>query len=312
MFAWWNGAWEPVDHAIAPFASAYTASGTETKPPLAKRALVALAGGGGGGGSGRRGAAGSARSGGLGGFGSVLVELLLQASALSSTVTVTIGAGGTGGAAITADSTSGNDGTAGGDTTFGAYLRARGAIGGKGGTAAATSPFAVADDPVGGLASTTSSITADLSPGVINGAHSGRSGCPGGTGGSITTGNAELAGQYGSYPWADPAAVKTTKGSAGSAGSNGANSTIPGITGAGGGAGGANPSGAGGQGGQGGRGSGAAAAALRSMALTHERAATAAMGLPRSRGTSNDEAKWDGHPNLRDLNHAASSRSRHR
>jgi hypothetical protein len=253
MFAWWDGGWVPVDWAIAPIASSYTASGTETKPPLAKRALVALWGAGGGGGSGRRGPAGSQRSGGTGGWGSILHEKEFPASSLSATVAVTIGAGGMGGAATTADNTAGNDGTDGGDTTFGSYLRAKGGHKGYGGTSAATAVGGVDEDSAGQVSPTASSVTISLQN--ISGSTS-RGGNAGGTGGSLTSGNAELAGHRGGYPTADPTLSPTPKGSAGSAGSNGAISFIPGIAGAGGGAGGANPSGSGGNGGAGGRGSG--------------------------------------------------------
>lgn len=90
-----------------------------------------LWGGGGGGGSGRRGAAGSARSGGIGGAGSEPTFFSFLVSELGGTsINVTVGAGGGAGAAITVDDTSGNQGSAGSDTTFGTLARARGGIGG--------------------------------------------------------------------------------------------------------------------------------------------------------------------------------------
>jgi Protein of unknown function (DUF2793) len=253
MFAWWDGGFVPVGWSVAPITSAYTASGSETKPPLAKRALVALWGGGGGGGSGRRGAAGSARSGGVGGWGSQLHENEFLAASLSGTIAITIGAGGTGGAAVASDNGNGADGTDGGDTTFGSYLRAKGGHKGYGGTNAATATGGTDEDSAGQTAATASSVTLSLQN--IAGAVA-RGGCAGGTGGSLSTANAELSGHRGGYPTADPSLAPTAKGSAGSAGSNGASSSIAGLAGAGGGAGGANPSGAGGNGGVGGRGSG--------------------------------------------------------
>jgi len=113
----------------------FTSSGTWTKPAGASFVLVEAWGAGGGGGSGRRGAAGTDRIGGSGGGGGAYVYRMFKAAELGSTATVTIGAGGTGGAAITANDTSGNAGTGGGDTTFGSLLTAYGGGNGLGGTA---------------------------------------------------------------------------------------------------------------------------------------------------------------------------------
>lgn len=115
--------------------TAFTASGTWTKPAGLKRALIVCVGAGAGGGSGCRGAAATNRFGGGGGGGGAVGWRQISASDLSSTVTVTIGAGGAGGAAVAVDTTNGNIGTAGGDTSFGAILIAKGGSGGGGGTA---------------------------------------------------------------------------------------------------------------------------------------------------------------------------------
>src|SRR5262245_52289010 len=73
---------------------------------------VAVAGAAGGGGSGRRGAAGSVRCGGQGGApGGFVRGVWIDAAAWGDSYTVTIAAGGTGGAAVTADDTNGNPGT---------------------------------------------------------------------------------------------------------------------------------------------------------------------------------------------------------
>ncbi len=115
----------------------FTSSGTWTKPAGFKRAILALVGAGGGAGAGRRGAAGTNRFGGGGGGGGAVVFLSIASGALPATVAVTIGAGGTGGAGITVDDTNGNPGTAGGDTSFGAIVIAKGgSLGGGGSTAA--------------------------------------------------------------------------------------------------------------------------------------------------------------------------------
>lgn len=134
-----TGAWSinKVSSQESVLMTAFTASGTWTKQAGLKRILGAFFGAGGGSGSGRRGAAGTNRFGGGGSGGGEGVWLSLAADALPSTVAVTIGSGGTGGAAVTVDDTNGNPGTAGGDTSFGAIAIAKGgAFGGGGSTAA--------------------------------------------------------------------------------------------------------------------------------------------------------------------------------
>jgi len=117
----------------------YTASDTWTNPSpsVAKRVFVRLVGGGGGGGAGRRGAAGSVRVGGGGGGAGCVAEGWLLTTDLGSPVTITVGAGGTGGAAQTANNTSGANGTDGNPSMFGPintpFLRAAGGNFGVGG-----------------------------------------------------------------------------------------------------------------------------------------------------------------------------------
>jgi hypothetical protein len=62
-----------------------------------------------------------------------------KVSEITSAVLVTIGAGGTGAAAITADSTLGATGIIGGNSTFGSYVTAYGGAGGAGGNTVAVS-----------------------------------------------------------------------------------------------------------------------------------------------------------------------------
>jgi hypothetical protein len=89
----------------------YNASNTHTFNSATKFVDAYIWGGGGGGGSGRRADAGSARSGGGGGSGGSCVTLEFPMSVLSSPAVITIGSGGTGGAAQTVNNTDGIDGT---------------------------------------------------------------------------------------------------------------------------------------------------------------------------------------------------------
>ena len=111
----------------------FTSSGTWTKPSGVNNVRVVAIGGGGGGGSGiKNTATASFKYGGGGGFMGAYVDKILQATDLTSTVTVTVGTGGTGGASVTTNTTSGNNGTAGGNSTFGTYLTAYGGLAGFG------------------------------------------------------------------------------------------------------------------------------------------------------------------------------------
>lgn len=104
----------------------FTSSGTWTKPGNASFVLVECWGGGGGGTSGQ--AIGTSlpnfANGGSGGGGSAKTWLMFPAALLPSTVSVTIGAGGTGGVspAPNGSNQSQVSGTNGGTTTFGSYL----------------------------------------------------------------------------------------------------------------------------------------------------------------------------------------------
>ena len=100
----------------------FTSSGTWTKPPGATFVYVEVIGGGGGGASGTRNAVGQNACGGRGGAGAGNCTRTIPAVLLGNTVTVTVGAGGTGGAAQTADSTLGNPGTGGGTSSFGTFV----------------------------------------------------------------------------------------------------------------------------------------------------------------------------------------------
>lgn len=119
----------PVD--IQVFTS--TGANTWTKPSGAKTVEVILIAWGGAGGSGKKGATLTDRTGGAGGGAGGYSKTTIQASILSSTETVTVGAWGAWGAAQSTNSTNGNAGTNWGNTTFGSWLYAQWGRGGIGG-----------------------------------------------------------------------------------------------------------------------------------------------------------------------------------
>jgi hypothetical protein len=110
---------------------------TWTKPVGAKWVEVLMIGAGGGGGSGARYATSSARYGGGGGGGGSVLFVRVHADDLASTETVTVGAGGPGGAATTTNAQPGTTGTSGTDSSFGPYFASGGPGGNRGTTSAA-------------------------------------------------------------------------------------------------------------------------------------------------------------------------------
>jgi hypothetical protein len=254
----WAPAFEVFDFMVGSKPASASGSGgnyTWTIPATAKAVTIFCHGPGGGGGSGRRGAAGSARCGGGGGGAGGWTELTYAVADLpSSTLAVTVVAGGAGGASVTTDNTDGNAGShAAGPTqvsSSGRILAAGwGASRGSGGTNAASAAggdawWSSQWTPSGGASSGRSAAAGDASAQTSNNASRG------GGGGGVDAANAHYAGGAGGGA---PVSFGATSGPAGGtagggAGGNGSPWTKVGGGGAGGGG---NNAGAGGAGGNG-------------------------------------------------------------
>lgn len=238
----------------------FTASGTWNKPTGPSFVLVEVWGAGAGGGSGRKGAASSTRTGGSGGGAGAYVAAIFAISELPSSVTVTIGAGGQGGASQTSAATNGNAGNNGGDTTFGSFIIAKGGAAGGGGTGAQVTGGAggaAMDAPslseAGGTGGTSANAGSATAP-----TNRRRAGAGGGAGAGASNTNTNIAAAAGGAI-ANYGATAVGTGSGAGAGTSGATGTAGSAgssLGMGGGGGGAGVSGtsnaAGGNGGNGG------------------------------------------------------------
>lgn len=213
----------------------FTSSGTWTKPAGTrfKTVRVLVRSGTAGAGSGARRAAGVIAGGGGGAGGAGWTTIEIPFADVGATETVTIGAAGTGGAAVLVDDTNGNAGTLAGLTSFGPWVKASTSGAGGGGTNAA-----------GGTAGTGSTSLTNGnsggagSVGAAAGATGGGSGSlyapGGGGGGGISAANVEQAGgPGGSCPWAsaDSAGTARLGGLGGAIGAPGTQSTfVPGAS----------------------------------------------------------------------------------
>lgn len=185
---WTGSAWRVVRVAIAPRVEMIEATATWNKDPLAKLVLAKLQAPGGGAGSGRRGAAGSNAFGGGPGSPGGFIEAIYAASAVPSSLTVTIGLPGSGGAAVTTDDTNGNPGTAGGNVSFGSLLSVSG--GPAGGAGTTTGGAAGSNRAKSGMGPIGVGATTSGTPGSPTTGFSG----VGGPGGSISSANTAFAG----------------------------------------------------------------------------------------------------------------------
>lgn len=117
-----------------------TVAGNFIKPPGYTAIDLDGVGASGGAGSGCRSAAGNPRSGGGPGGAPARVRRRVYGLADGSSTAYTVGGAGTGGAAVLTDNTNGNNGTAGGNTTFGTLLTAFGGVAGRGGDTSTNAP----------------------------------------------------------------------------------------------------------------------------------------------------------------------------
>jgi len=211
----------------------FSSSGAWTKPAGAQNVKVFLLGAGGGGGSGRSAAGGSVRYGGSGGMGGPGYLVDFRAQDLTPTVAVTIGAGGLGGAAVTASD--GNNGVRGGATSFGSYILDSNPSGiGRGGTSAVLAGGLITAGqgfggypPIGG-----STVVSSAPPAAFLGLGLQAGGS--GAGGAIDATPTARAGAYGqTSAWIfrniDPAAG-VEAGAGGAAGSGAAGGAAPAAT----------------------------------------------------------------------------------
>jgi hypothetical protein len=230
----------------------FTATGAHVwaKPAGASAVEIIAIGGGGGGGGGQLRAASNVRAGGTGGGGGAISRVLLPASLLAASESLTVGNGGTGGAAQTVSTGLGADGNPGAASSFGSWLQAGGGGGGKGANGTnnidpGTAGAGLFAGSIGGDTSTTA--------GTVGGTGGGGGG--GGGGGTSPAGSTTSNGGAGG---AGPNWIASIAGGAGgiAPGGDGANgtSTAAGspLPGAGGGGGASSASGPGANGGNGG------------------------------------------------------------
>jgi hypothetical protein len=239
----------------------YTADDTWTNPSPStpKRVFVRMVGGGGGGGSGRKGAAASVTWGGGGGGAAAIVEFWALTTDLSSTESVVVGAGGTGGASQATNSTNGNPGVIGGDSTFGGMTAKGGNFGGAGTNAAGAGGAAIsnassigltvlATNAGGSSSSTIGGSATAVNPNIPTG---------GGGAGGLDAANNQRGGGSGGAMGVSAAGGQIAGGTNGTAATNGGNGNAGRGSGTGGGGGGsANAANAGNGGNGGGFGSG--------------------------------------------------------
>jgi len=209
------------NYSKSPQVDTFTTSGTWTKPTGAKLVEVILVGASAGGGSGRVGAAGTVSTGGGGGGSPAIVHFKFDANDLDATETITIGAAGIGGAAVSTNDTDGIDGTWGGETAIGVGINtklrtytANPGLGGKNGAAGVggTSSIGATAFNTGQGSGGSSSATGAIGSSGTN--SSGFNTVGGGSAGGISSANVPANGGAGSR-WTSISVLPQTSGGAG-------------------------------------------------------------------------------------------------
>lgn len=261
----YDASWSSV--GFTPVRNVYTSTTSGISIPSGATFLETICfGGGGGGAGGALNAAGSNRCGGGGGGGGSVNRLIWKVSDLSGTISVTIGAAGTGGAGATTNGGAVGNGTNGGTSSVngtwkGSAMRLGWGLNGGGGLGSATGTSATGGTPgsqgyaggTGGNGATGSgSIGAQTSADKSFASHGG------GGGGGVTTGNVHAGGgsSFGSYINADSNVLGGIASGGDGASEAAGRGTDWDFSRAGGGGGGGNNAGRGGDGGAGGYGAG--------------------------------------------------------
>lgn len=261
----YDASWASV--GFTPVRNVYTSTTSGISIPSGATFLETICfGGGGGGAGGALNAAGSNRCGGGGGGGGSVNRLIWRVSDLSGTISVTVGAAGTGGAGATTNGGAVGSGTNGGTSSVngtwkGSAMRLGWGMNGGGGLGSATGTSATGGTPgsqgyaggTGGNGATGSgAIGAQTSADKSFASHGG------GGGGGVTTGNVHAGGgsSFGSYINADSNVLGGNASGGDGASEAAGRGTDWDFSRAGGGGGGGNNAGRGGDGGAGGYGAG--------------------------------------------------------
>lgn len=168
----------------------FTAGGTWIKPDWASRVVVELISGGNGGGSGALRGVGVAASGGSGAGPATYTCQEFLAADLPASVSVTVGAGGSGGAAQATTDQNGSPGSLGGTSSFGAFARALASGVGAAGTNASVAGGTTLGDRFLPPCQNVVGGSGAVGLGAAGGAGPGKYAAAGGGGGGVSTANA--------------------------------------------------------------------------------------------------------------------------